>query len=95
MEAADVPASMSMVKEVAGHTLWERFYATSEVQTSDYVPLQMGTILATSLQNADHMMKKWADLKGYQVGDKATERFNELREANETAKRSRTGPYQA
>ena len=94
-EEEDTPAAMTMVKEVAGHTLWERFYAATEVQTTDYVPLQMGTILTTSLQNADHMMKKWADLRGHQVGDKATERFNELREANETAKKSRTGPYQA
>ena len=88
---AELQATFRLLKDIAGEQLWERFYSGGNVTTEQYVPVQLGIILATSLSKADAAMKKYN--KDHDFTDRAKLRFSELQTEDDEAKRQRTGPY--
>ena len=83
--------AFTLVQGIAGEQLWERFYQGANVTTEQYVPIQLGCIMTTSLGRAETAMKKYS--KDYDFADKAKEKFMELQKGDHDAKHRRTGPY--
>ena len=84
-------AAFTLVKSIAGEQLWERFYNGADVTTEQYVPVQLGCIMTTSLGKAETAMKKYN--KEFDFAEKAREQFLELQQGDHHAKHRRTGPY--
>ena len=88
---AELQATFRLLKDIAGEQLWERFYSGGNATTEQYVPVQLGIILATSLSKADAAMQKYH--KDHDFTDRAKLRFSELQTEDDEAKRQRAGPY--
>ena len=54
----DIPAALAMMKELVGEQIWERFFSGKDVETSQYVPFQLGSIMNTALARAEAVLKK-------------------------------------
>ena len=89
--AESVTAAFTHMKEVAGDTIWDRFFVASDVTTELYVPFQLGTVLNCSLMRAEGPLKKFQ--KVFDYAQRAKDRFAELQASDATARSNRTGPY--
>ena len=84
-------AAMPNVKEVAGSTIWPRFFGDKNVDPQMYVPFQLGTILNTSLMRAEATLKKIQ--MEFDYTQEAQGHFAMLQAGDVAAKKNRSGPY--
>ena len=80
-----------ILQDVAGETLWKRFYGEEVVTDGQLVPCQMREVLLGSLAAADTALEEYAKLINYEKEAKTC--FQKIHEADANAKRTRTGPY--
>jgi hypothetical protein len=88
-----VAAALTNVKDVAGETIWERFYADKQVTVEMYVPFQLGNILNLSLMKAEATLKKFQ--KDFDLAEDAKKSFEAMQADDVEAKKCRKGPYSA
>ena len=90
---SQIPATLTLLEEVVGEQIWERFFQGVDVTLAQYVPFQLGSILNTALARSGAVLEKCE--KEWDFADRAKGRFAELMEEDAEAKRLRTGtgPY--
>ena len=54
-----VPAAFKVLMEVTGETIWVRYFAKGNVNSEDYVPFQLGTVLSAGLLKVDSALTKY------------------------------------
>ena len=87
-ESPDVIATM---KELVGEQIWERFFKGTDVEVTQYVPFQLGSIMNTAIARAEAVFKKYS--KEWDFAAKAKDHFLALLQEDDEAKREGTGRY--
>ena len=87
----NIPTALAMMEELVGEQIWERFFNGKDVETSQYVPFQLGSVMNTALARAEAVLKKCN--KDWDFAQKAKAYFTTLLEEDDKAKRARTGRY--
>ena len=82
---------LATMKYLTGEQVWERFFKGVDVETTQYVPFQLGTIMNTAISKAEAVFKKFS--KEWDFADKAKEHFATLLSDDAQAKREGTGRY--
>ena len=83
--------TLAMMKALVGEQIWERFFQGKDVETTDFVPFQLGSIMSTALAKAEIVLKKCT--KEWDFTRQAKTHFTNLLEEDDAAKRARTGRY--
>ena len=83
--------ALTLMKDLVGEQIWERFFSGIDVVTSQYVPFQLGNIMNTALGKAEAILKKCN--KEWDLAAKAKAHFDTLLAEDSEAKRARTGRY--
>ena len=92
----DIVAALTVLKEITGTAIWERFFAQTEVVQAHYVPFQLGTVLQASLQMAEAAILVYSkEVKDLDFATKAQESFGAFYAADIKNKRQKSGPYTA
>ena len=92
MQGGESSADMlGTMKDLVGEQIWERFFAGVEVETTRYVPFQLGTIMNVAITRAVAVFQKCS--KEWNFADKAKEHFAVLLQEDAEAKREGTGRY--
>ena len=82
---------LGTMKDLIGKQVWERFFNGVDVETTQYVPFQLGTIMNAAIARAETVFKRCS--KEWDFADKAKEHFAVLLREDAEAKREGTGRY--
>ena len=82
---------IATMKELVGEQIWERFFKGTDVEVTQYVPFQLGSIMNTAIARAETVFKKYS--KEWDFAAKAKDHFLALLQEDDEAKREGTGRY--
>ena len=54
------PEVIATMKELVGEQIWERFFKGTDVEVTQYVPFQLGSIMNTAIARAETVFKKYS-----------------------------------